>query len=338
MMERFYAFVRVNVVYVALLAIVMVIGSMLFVQTAQAEGEVTNSVNTLKVSPVRSDITIKPGESKEVAVVVTNLTSSAVKIKPSTNDFTTGDEYGTPALILDEAQYAKSHSLKRFMGEVAETTIAPKQAGQVKVKISVPADAKAGGYFGAIRFSSVSPDGGQVNLSPSVASLILLTVSGEFTEKLQLTTFQIQQSGVAGTVFRDDANIEALFRFKSEGNVQVGPFGQVAVKKGDNLIYTADLNNKDPRDMVLPDGVRRWEVPVSKLSGFGKYTVSATLTYGTKNQTIQDERTFWIIPVSVIIAAVAGLVLLVALLIALWVFLKKRSSRGKRVATTRRRG
>ena len=302
------------------------VGLMLAVHAATAAA--TSAPNTLKVSPVRSDINVKQGDKRIVKVTVTNLTAEEIYIHPVQNDFIAGDERGTPALILDENKYAPTHSLKRFMTPLKDFTIPANQARTIDVEIAVPASAQAGGYFGAIRFAPSSPDsGGQVNLSTSVASLILLTVPGDAVEKLNLTDFEIQQNGKAGTFFTTPENIQVSARFRNDGNVQLGPFGKISVTKGDDVIYDVDFNDNDPREMALPDSARRWDIPVEKLEDFGHYKVSATFTYGTKNQTIEIEQSFWVVPLGVIIAAVGGVVGLIALIAAIWFFLRSYKRR-----------
>lgn len=286
------------------------------------------TANTLRVTPVRSDIEIKPGEKKTVPVTVTNVTGGTIVVSPIINDFIAGDERGTPALILDADKYAPTHSLKRFMQPLADVTIPAKQTKVIDVAIVVPVTAQAGGYFGAVRFAPSDPDGGgQVNLSASVASLILMTVPGPTVDKLNLTEFKTRQNSRTNWFYTEPQNILATVRLENKGNAQSGPFGRIAVRKGDKVVMDEVFNGNTPRDMVLPDSARRWDVPLKGIDGFGKYTVSGTFTYGQKNQTIEVEETFWIIPVAVMIAAGVGLVALIGLIAVLSVVLKGRKKR-----------
>lgn len=297
-----------------------------------------STANTLKVSPVRSDIQIAAGKSGTVEIEVTNLTNAEVMVRPIENDFVQGDESGTPSIILDANEYAPTHSLKRFMSPLADVTIPAKGSAIVTVTITVPAGAQAGGYFGAVRFAPTTPDsGGQVNLSASVASLILLTVPGPVTEQLNLTDFTIQQGGKSGTDFRTPNDLKVSFRFENKGNIQIGPFGKISVRQGDKVVYDVDFNNKNPRDVVLPDGARRWEIPLKNIKDFGYYTVNATFTYGSKNQSIDVEKSFWIIPTAYIIAAIVTLLVLAGGVTWLIFFLKGRRRRAMRRHGGRRR-
>jgi TRAP-type C4-dicarboxylate transport system permease small subunit len=315
--------------------LVMVFGIVVILSGSHsAHAATTNTANTLKVSPVRSDVEIAAGTSKTVQTVVTNLTKAPITVHPIENDFVSGDESGTPALILDENKFAPTHSLKRFMTPLTDVTVPAGQTKAVNVTITVPKDAQPGGYFGAVRFAPSTADtGGQVNLNASVASLILLSVPGDAVEKLNLTDFAIQQGGKTGTNFNSSNDLQATVRFENKGSIQLGPIGKVSVKEGDKIIYETDFNNKDQRDVILPDSARRWDIPLKNLGSFGHYSVTATFTYGKKNQTIEITKSFWVIPTVVIIAAIVIGLLLIGLIIVLILFFRnrrRRNSRGNR--------
>lgn len=297
---------------------------------------VNSNSNTLKVSPLRSDITLKPGASGKITTQITNLTTAPIQLKAIENDFVAGDERGTPALILDENSYAPSHSLKRFMTPLPNFTVPAGATQQIDVTIVVPKTAQAGGYYGAVRFAPTAGDSAQsVNLNASVASLILLTVPGPVTENLSLTNFDIRQNGGSASNFRSPDNLSVLVRFQNKGNIQEAPFGQIYAKKGTKVIYTYDFNKADPKQQILPDSARRWDVPLKNFGKFGKYTVGATLGYGTKGQTINVEKTVWIIPTSYILATVIAVILLIILVGGTILFL--RSYKRKILKSSRRR-
>lgn len=306
-----------------------------------AQQSVSNSANTLKVSPVRTDIQIPAGQSKAVPITITNLTKAPISVHPIENDFTAGDERGTPALILDENQYAPTHSLKRFMTPLTNVTIPANQSKTINVVITVPASAQAGGYFGALRFAPSSlEDGGQVNLNASVASLILMTVPGPTSEKLELTDFKVMQDGKTGAFFTTPDNLSMTVRFQNKGNIQLGPFGKVSVKNGSKVVYETDFNDKNPRDVILPDSARRWDIPLDKIGTFGHYTVIGTFTYGSANQTIEVQQSFWVIPLWMIITAIGIVVLIIAVILFLIFFLrggKQRRARRRSLGSGRLR-
>lgn len=284
----------------------------------------------LKVSPVRTNVVVSPGSTGTVKVTVTNLTSSTLTVEPIENDFVAGGEEGQPALILDPNSYAPSHSLKRFMVPLQNITLAPKASEQVTVSLTVPKTAQAGGYFGALRFTPLvagvsGPSA--VALGGSVASLILMTVPGPAVEQLTLTNFDVQQHGDTASNFRTSKDLSLLVRFQNKGNLQEAPFGQIYVQKGKKLLYTYNFNQQDPKAQILPDSARRWSAPLKGMGKFGKYTVGATFSYGTKGQTIEITKTIWIIPTVLIVSALGAILLLAAIVGGLYMFLKSYKRR-----------
>jgi len=314
-----------TIIFVALASAVALTGLL----GSQSYAQTPGSNNVLKISPLRTDIQVAAGSSKTVQITITNPTSSEISITPIENDFTSGDENGTPAVILDANTFAPTHSLKRFMAPLSPIVIPVGQSKTITVTINVPASAQAGGYFGAIRFTpTTAGSGGQVNLSASAASLILLTVPGPTVEKLNLTDFLVQQKGITGSFFSTPTDLTTFLRFENKGNIQDAPFGNIAVKQNGKVVYETDFNITQPRDVVLPDGARRWDVPLKDIGTFGYFTVTATLTYGTNNSTIEVSRSFWVVPTLYIILGIAGVVLLIAIII--FIILMIRRSRHRR--------
>lgn len=315
---------KVVIIFAITIALGGIFGGVLSVS---ADNDLT--ANTLKVTPLRTDIVSDPGGTASAKIIVTNPSNQDIEVKPIQNDFVAGDEGGNPAIILDENQFAPTRSLKRFLGPLDNFTISASTSQTIEVVINVPEDARPGGYFGAIRFAPVDPDsGGQVNMSASIASIILLTVNGYVPEKMDLTNFDIEQKGsVIGNFVIDSADLVISSRFKNDSNIQLAPFGKISVKKGGLVVYETDFNNKDPKSMVLPDSARQWDTSLDGLDNFGKYTVQATFTYGAKNQTIEVERSFWLIPLFVLISGIVGILVVVGLTANIIITISRRRRR-----------
>lgn len=306
---------------------VVLIASPSSVAFAATSSSTSGSSSGIKLSPLRSDVTLDPGASASVTVHVTNLTKQSVIMRPIENDFVAGDESGTPSIILDENSYAPSHSLKRFMVPLQNVTLGPGATQDVSVKITVPKTAQAGGYFGALRFTPATSGGQPVTVNGGAASLILLRVTGPTVEQMTLTNFDVQQNGGTATNFRTPNNLALLVRFQNKGNLQEAPFGQINVQKGKKVVYTSNFNQEDPKNEVLPDSARRWTVPLKNLGKFGKYTISGTFGYGDKGQTINIQKTVWIIPSAYIMAIVIAVVVIVAIVGGAWMFLRNYKRR-----------
>lgn len=323
-------FISWLIVSFGITALLVVITPVVF---AQSGGNVSSDGGTsasktgdsLKISPLRNDVTIRPGETGKVTVYIQNLNPVPVTLKPINNDFIAGSkEDGTPSIILEENEFAPTHSLKKFMLPLDNVTVGPGERKALDVTIQVPANAQAGGYYGAVRFAPALPDGSEsVNVSGSVASLVVLTVPGDIVENLTLKEFSITQKGKnVGRFVNSPDDLKAVVRLENKGNIHVAPFGDVFVQKDTKVLSKTTINDITPKGLVLPDSVRQWELPLSDVGNFGKYTVSATVGYGTSGETLNLEKTLWVIPAIYIFGAIIALIVLLAVIIAIVLALK----------------
>ncbi len=284
-----------------------------------ASAQSTSAGSGLKISPVRTDLTIDPGKSDTVIITVNNVTSVETTYDAIVNDFVAGDdELGQPALILDADKYAPSHSLKRYIRPIASLTVPAGASKQVTATINIPKDAAAGGYYGAVRFVPASTGLSEKNitLSASVGTLILVKVPGDINENMKLESFDVRsgkENSKASTFFTGSKDLYAVARFKNLGNVHEQPFGKVLLKKGDKVLQTVEINNTDPKGNVLPDSIRRFSVKLDKIGLWGKYTVEGNFGYGSTGQLISGKTSFFVFP----LAFIVGLLVLLALLIGM---------------------
>lgn len=277
--------------------------------------------NGLRVSPVRTDLTIKPGESQTVSVSVTNITSAPTTLQTIVNDFTASpDESGDPALILAPGAYAASHSLKRFIGPLPNFSLPPGQQKTLAVNINVPKNVAAGGYYGAVRFAPATSGGANktVSLASSVGSLILIKVPGNIQDQLSIASFDARQRDRPSSFFMNSKDIMATLRLQNEGNVQEAPFGKILLKDhSGKLLYQTEFNNSYPPSNILPNSIRKFSIPLNKLGGFGKYKVQANLGYGTNGQLLTANTSFYIVPKLLIIIFISIVALVVFLVFGL---------------------
>jgi hypothetical protein len=280
-----------------------------------------------------------PGTTKTITVVIENITTTPAKLHVVINDFTAGnDELGQPNILLNEEDYAPSHSLKRLTTKVPDFTLGPLETKNISVKIAVPADAAGGGYFGAVRFGAANPTDPtkQVSLSGSVGSLVLLRVNGDIKEKLGVESFDVRQRDQAGTFFTSNKNLSMVVRFRNSGNVQVEPFGKVQLKKSGKVVATYEVNTNQFRGSVLPDSVRRFTTKMDKVGSFGKYTLDGNFGYGSTGQLLTTKATFYVVPIYLMILAGLAVVVILLLIFVLPRMLRSYNRRVIRRAGRRR--
>ena len=330
--RRIWTAVAVVVVSVGSIAGLAWRGNAYAAQTAVVGG------NALKISPVRLDVTGDPGTTQTLDVYITNVSDVQATLHPEVDDFVAaGDESGHPDVLLDEKQYAPSHSLKRFASPLNNFTLAAGEEKDIRVPITIPKNAAGGGYYGAVRFSPTQAlTSKSLSLTASVGTIVLLKVNGAISEKMSLASFDIRRADKPGTFFTNNKKLSAVIRFNNTGNIQLEPFGTLTVKRFGKVVQQTQINNSDPRGNVLPDSIRRFTTPLTKLGSFGKYTLEGNFGYGTTGQLLTSSMTFYIVPVPLILVGVAVLLILLFLIFIVPRLIRSYNQRVIRRASRRR--
>lgn len=299
-----------------LLAAFLILAQLSFVPISSAA-----NANGIEVSPVRDDITIKPGSSQIVTLTVTNITDKPEVLQGVVNDFVANvNETGQPSILVGQNVYAPTHSLKRFVSPISNISLQPGQQQQVAVTISVPVNAAGGGYYGVVRFgpAGTGSNNQTVTLAGSVGALILLTVPGNIKQQLSIAGFDVESNNSASTYFTSNKNIDVVVRFQNEGNIQVAPFGKILLKnRSGKIIDIFNVNDVTPPGNVLPNSIRKFSIPLSKVGTFGVYSLEGNFGYGTTGQPISASTTFYVIPVSLIIGFIIFILLVLFLIFGL---------------------
>lgn len=276
----------------------------------------------LEISPPLIERDVDPGESLEVDIKVRNVTAGTVTTTAQVDDFVAAGEDGQPKLLLEEdaAEAEESpYSLKEWVSGVPDLTLVSQEVKTAKVSINVPADASPGGHYGVVRFTATPADaeGTAVSLSASIGSLILLRVSGDIVEQASIQQFSSGRINPAteefqATSFFETAPVSFLERVQNSGNVHFKPAGSVIVK---NLFgqEVAKLTVNENGGNVLPSSVRKFEQTLEDKVMFGRYSADLELTYG-QGQTLSQSISFWVIPYKIVLAVLAGIILLVLLI------------------------
>lgn len=303
----------------------------------------TGQGNGLKIAPVRTDLTIEKGGSRQVSVYVENITAYPMKVVGVVNDFVaSNDETGEPRVILDPNQSAPGNSFKTLINKVPSITLQPNERKEVPLTLTVPKTATSGGYYGAIRFAPDDGSGNKnVSLTASVGTIFLITVPGQITEQLKVQSFDVTHDGNGSGIF-NSGPISVVTRFQNSGNIHVEPFGKIDIKNfSGKVISEVEINNTDPRGSVLPNSIRKFvtstdgkkdangkPIPLLSDAKFGRYTVEGSFGYGSNGDLILAKKTIYIIPYKFIAAAV--------LLIAFLIFILPRLIRAYNQSIIRR--
>lgn len=317
---------QVRIGFGAKLSVAMATGLWLLMPAQLLAATAANSAASgqgLEISPPVVELQADPGQTVTTSISIRNVTKGPLIVKAKTDDFGAGaDETGQPQLLLDTDGQSR-FSLKYWVGAVADLTLAAGELKKNQVTIKVPKNAEPGGHFGVVRFTAVPPDleGTGVALSASVGTLVLVRVSGSISDKLALEEFstgrikgEFQDVGsvTTKTSFFEYGPVGFVVRLKNEGSVHEKPKGNIVVK---NMFgkQVADIEVNGKGGNVLPDSVRRFEQQLASKQLFGRYTAKLELSYAS-DQKLTSTKTFWVIPYTLIILGLIGLVALVFVL------------------------
>ncbi len=272
---------------------------------------ITASANALTLTPIRLELQADPGQTLTEEVTLYNERPTTETFYISYANFEAQGESGNPAFVEPK------DGIGTWMQAAEKIVIAPKSSKTVPFTVSVPADASAGGHFGAIFWGTTpqSSGAGQVSIGAKTGLLVLLSVSGPISEKGGIVDF----ATVGKKTFYTALPVDFTYRFENAGSDRIKPVGLVKIK---NLLgFTAKEVPGNPADgNILPRSTRRFETawvgkdipnpaqPVEH-SGFfneakyqwrnfavGRYVAHLELAYGFQKETTSAKFSFWVLP------------------------------------------
>jgi len=286
----------------------------------------------IEVSPLRIEELVDPGETIQKRIKITNLSNSFKTFYVYLMDFKARGE-GGEALLIPAGTEAGPFLTTWIKVTPKEISFAPKEEKEISITIQVPKEVGPGGYYGAVVFGTAPPKveveaekGAAIAIAQQAGVLVLLRVSGKVIEDAIIREFSTDK-GFYNPPFR----VNFITRVENLGNVHIKPHGIIEIK---NMFgkKVATLRVNDPGANVLPKSIRRFGNFWEGEFGFGKYTASLALSFGTfayeggqGRQTLYAERSFWILPWKVIVPLFFGLIFVGALFALLLKLYKDRT-------------
>lgn len=313
---------RRSIAFVASLAAILFL--VLSIQHSSAQNG-SDTGSGLQISPTRTEISSSSGETKSFSLTVKNITQGNLTAKAILNDFESDDATGTPKIVIDTSQRTP-YSLSKMLQGLQDLELKPGEVKEVKLTLNVPGDVSPGAYFGAIRYQVVPKTGTdaerQVALSASVAHLVFLEVPGQINEQIQIQSLKFQR-GAKSSSFFIKAPDKASLAIKNLGNGFSRPFGSVTINYNGKKVHSYEVNNTDPRGIVLPNSSRTFTDGLSNIKKPGKYSAIVGVAYGSGSEVITYKSSFWYVPLWCIIVL---LVLLVLIAVGIRYIYQKRFS------------
>ncbi len=209
--------------------------------------------------PLRTEITLGPGESKTIVLNVINNEDYKQIVMPEFQVYVSHDKSGFPvAKKVADDDPRNISSWIEFENDKVE--VEKKSESKVKVKITVPKDAEPGGRYGAIIYGPILPNTQGVSIRTRVASLLLLNVSGEEKFDGELLDFSLANGG---KIYSDKA-VEFILDFKNKGNIHSSPMGDITIvnQKGEQVRNIYKFNDENKKEAYSD------KIPVNKFGNF----------------------------------------------------------------------
>jgi hypothetical protein len=282
--------------------------------------------STIKISPVRLEAIVSPGETLTQSIKVTNDTEIARKMHIYVRDFKAEGEEGTAKLLepgTEEGNFLSSW----IVADQGDLEFGPFEERVVSFQVVVPPETGPGGYYGAVAIGNRPTDaqiesqdkGAAISVAQQTNCLLLFTVRGDIEEEALIKDFVTDK-----THYSTPVKVKFITRIENLGNVHVQPIGFINIfnmfgeKKG-------EISFNDNARSALPKTVRKFEDSWENEMGFGRYKAEVVLSYGMPpdaggegRKSLTSVAYFWVIPWR-IIAPIAGvfLFLLIALVLGI---------------------
>jgi hypothetical protein len=290
----------------------------------------------LSISPTRTDLVVNAGTAGDLSISVKNVTGGNIVAKAFVNDFESDNVTGEPRLITD-SNVKSSSSIKDFIVGLEDLELGVDETKEAKMQIDIPANAAPGAYYGVIRYQAVpvdeqgnASDGGQVALTASVGSIVLVEVPGNITQKIEIKTVAAYLNDKKGSFFTKQPS-QVGVEIGNLGNGFARPFGKVVVKDMfGGEVHSYEMNNTNPRGVVLPESTRVFKDPLEGVSKPGRYSINVDISYGNGGEVYSVVSTFWYIPTWLILVSVGLLLAIVGFGYFLFRKYKTRSTKARR--------
>ncbi len=249
------------------------------------------------VGPGKVDITVKPGETKVVEMLVTNRTGERHAFNVTVEDAEGSMDPATSIVLLGDD--TGPYSLKDYIS-VPHTRfeLNHNQRARIPVTISVPANADPGGLYGSVLIDTVAIDaeagntGGTVPQSAIIArigTLFFVTVPGAVEKDGGLKDFSTSPK----KMFYQKTPINFGILFENTGSIHLVPYGEMRITNMfDEEVGFVQL---EPW-FVLPQSLRLREISWDRDFLFGRYTATVNINRSYDDTIDTLSYSFWVLP------------------------------------------
>ena len=286
-------------------------------QTIAATPSADAGAQSVGVSPLFVDVTLKPGESRTIPIRLTAGDDSDVTVTFQHADFGFRSEAYDVQLIEDDAEDTVRFSTRGWFSTPRTSyEIQANQTMVVPLTIEVPRDARPGTHLGAALFTAVPATkatgrSSTVSALPRTGPLVFVGVTGGAAARPRIDDIGVSFLQAHGP-------IRPAVTLGNDGSIHYSVTGTISIR-GRGITRTTSI----PQRFVMPDEPRTLTgedgQPLSLGTHAlppGRYVVTARLTATPDNVRLTDSATVWIIPwwlrmvIVVLVVLVSGVIAL----------------------------
>jgi hypothetical protein len=283
-------------------------------QTAQPANNISDSI-TLTAMPPRlgddNDLSAAPGEKIQTTIKVRNNSDKAFTINTAVDDFIIGEDGETPIAITEDVIYR--WSLKSWLILAPEFQILqPKQTGIINVIIDIPDDALPGGHYAMVTHKPVGLNGEKFQdesaskISQRVGTLMYVLVEGPINEEAFVRDFSMPN-------FTEYGPVPFSFTVDNQSDIHIKPDISIEIYNIFGIkVDTIVVGSKNVFPMVGRNFSGEWD----QIWGTGFYKAKLMMAYGTEGSITIANTSFWLLPITLLIAVLIVIITLIVIFIA----------------------
>jgi hypothetical protein len=266
------------------------------------------------VSPLFIEHATEARDLFEETVKITNTTDRKVRIFPTVNEITVGDE-GEVKTFVPASMSDNTTSITSWISVTrGRVEINPGETIKIPVSFTINPNAAPGEYHAFIGFAEGSKREdaeSMVTTGRAPGVVVRLSLVEKRTEYLRLNRFNIDRFITASN--------EAVVNYELEniGGLPITPAGEIIFYNSRGVELQAIAVNPDKKT-IEPNSSERFEQTIPSLGVIGRHKALLNVEYGaTQRANLYDTTYFNIVPV-VYLALLFGFLLVTSLLLAFW--------------------
>jgi hypothetical protein len=266
------------------------------------------------VTPLLIENTIEPRDMFEETVKITNTTSHKIRIFPTVNEITVGDE-GEVKSFVPASMSDNTTSITSWIAVTrGRVEINPGETIKVPVSFTINPNAVPGEYHAFIGFAEGSKREEAESLVTSGRApgvVVRLSLVEKRSEYLRLNQFTIDR-------FVTEAKEAAVtYELENVGGLPIVPTGEIIFYNNRGVELQAIPVNQEQK-AIEPGTTMKFEQTVPELGLIGRHKALLNVEYGTgMRANLYDTTYFNIVPITYL-AILFGILLLTSVLLALW--------------------